>query len=303
MGTGECPCAPHQARAPHGGAWGGPSPWSPHPGRESGAQLPQQPGRRAAAVGSQAARLCCAGRWDRPGPVRTPVPCPNGHSSPATGNSQRPSGSCSCSTAVVTQPGLLPAASPLPPAQPPRPVSPQAPHPRDSSPRVQCGWVSKPPLSPASCRHRPGRQVVGLADGCGDPLAGAGRGGGRAAVPAGGAPAPRPAGVRVSAGSALRPPPLFWVVGVPTISTPRSENQGRGGSGRPEAWSDHYTSALAPIGDPCPGQLCTPSRLPGPCWAAGRQSLAQPAWPCVRRPVGTCRTAWPPRQPAAPLTR
>lgn len=35
--------------------------------------------------------------------------------------------------------------------------------------------------------------------------------------------------------------------------------------------------ALAPTGNPCPGRLCTPSGLPGPCWAAGRQSLARPA--------------------------
>ncbi|XP_026987083.1 sterol regulatory element-binding protein 1 isoform X4 [Sagmatias obliquidens] len=59
----------------------------------------------------------------------------------------------------------------------------------------------------------------------------------------------------------------------------------------------------ATAGDPCPGRLYTPSRLPGPCWAVGRQSLARPAWPCVRRPVGTFRTAWPLHQPAAPLTR
>nr|KAF6459086.1 sterol regulatory element binding transcription factor 1 [Rousettus aegyptiacus] len=68
-------------------------------------------------------------------------------------------------------------------------------------------------------------------------------------------------------------------------------------------WWSTCLSPCRSLRDPCPGQLCTPSRLPGPCLAVGRQSLTRPAWPSARRPVGTCRTVWPPHQLAAPLTR
>lgn len=111
----------------------------------------------------------------------------------------------------------------------------------------------------------------------------------------------------MSAGCVLVPPPrppaLFCVVGVPSFLSREAKTRAGEAWRGPEAWSDRHTSALAPTGDPCPGRLYTPSRLPGPCWAVGRQSLARPAWPCVRRPVGTFRTAWPLHQPAAPLTR
>lgn len=169
-----------------------------------------------------------------------------------------------------------------------------APAPRRAASGAGWPFQGRSHLHPCSLRHRPGGQVVGLADGCGDALAAAGRGGCRAAVPTGGAPAPRPAGVRVSAG---QPPALFCAVGIATKLEPGW------GALRACACSDPHFSALAPTGDPCPGQLCSPSRLPGPCWAAGRPRPARPAWPSVRRPVGTCRTAWPPPQPAAPSTR
>lgn len=58
-----------------------------------------------------------------------------------------------------------------------------------------------------------------------------------------------------------------------------------------EGLSGLTMSAMTPTGDPCPGQLYTPSRLPGLCWTTERWNPAQPAWPFVRRPVGTCGTA------------
>lgn len=216
-----------------------------------------------------------------------------------------PWGTSSCCTAALMRPGPRRAASPWAPAWPPPPVSP-GPAPCLPTPPLLHGraassagrpFQGRSRLYPCSLRHRPGGQVVGLADGCGDALAAAGRGGCGAAVPAGGASAPRPAGVRVSVGQ-----PLPCLCGGDRRGL-HHEAGTRVGGVRACACSDPPSSALAPTGDPCPGQLCSPSRLPGPCWATGRPRPARPAWPSVRRPVGTCRTAWPPPQPAAPLTR
>lgn len=73
-------------------------------------------------------------------------------------------------------------------------------------------------------------------------------------------------------------PPLSLCAGVTTFYPQGTRARAVGGTqpGLVDR-SDWHSSALVPTGDPCPGRLCTPSRLPGPCWAVPRQSLVQPA--------------------------